>query len=421
MLLSKKTTVIVNKNESEIISLMCIAAYKLWNICDYERRNYKELNLDKFPDWFYQKSAHKDDYWYKMLPSQTAQDVCKVFDKSWKSYEKLCETGGIKNPRPPRFKKEGMFINYMQNGIVHVQGDDSVRLTLSKKLQEYISENKKIDAKYLFLKNKIFQDIEKIKQIRLYPPKKERRKYIVEVIVVYEIPDVPMVPDNEHYLSVDLGLHNLMTCFDSAGKTFIIGREYLSMSRYFDKEIARVQSEWMEIQSRKGIKYPKSSKHINRLYRKKLNSINDYLHKVTNYLVQYCKDNDISILIIGDITNIRKDTDLGGKINQQFHALPYRKIYEKLEYKLKKNGITMVLQNESYTSQCPPDSPEVSKKYAEGKNRIHRGLYIKDKIIYNADAVGAFNIMRKYIAATGKNIKLSLSGTKSVNVIKVAV
>ena len=44
---------------------MCYAASKLWNVCNYERRRYKELGLEKYPDWYYQKKAHKGDLWYR--------------------------------------------------------------------------------------------------------------------------------------------------------------------------------------------------------------------------------------------------------------------------------------------------------------------------------------------------------------------
>ena len=56
---------------------MCYAASKLWNVCNYERRRYKELGLEKYPDWYYQKKAHKGELWYRQLPSQTAQETCK--------------------------------------------------------------------------------------------------------------------------------------------------------------------------------------------------------------------------------------------------------------------------------------------------------------------------------------------------------
>ena len=58
MLLSKETTVKLNDDYCNIISHMNYAAYKLWNVCNYERCNYKELGLEKFPDWYYQKKYH---------------------------------------------------------------------------------------------------------------------------------------------------------------------------------------------------------------------------------------------------------------------------------------------------------------------------------------------------------------------------
>ena len=86
------------------------------------------------------------------------------------------------------------------------------------------------------------------------------------------------------------GLHNLMTCYDSGnGNTFILGRRYLALERYFHKEIARVQAQWYGQQSEKGVKHPVTSKHIRKLYKRKQNSVTDYLHKVTRYLAEYCR------------------------------------------------------------------------------------------------------------------------------------
>ena len=106
MLLSKKTTIHLNKTEANILGHMNYAAYKLWNVCNYERQHYKELNLVKYPDWYYQKAQHKENMWYKALPSQTAQEVCKVLDQAWRSFYRLQKTGGIENPRPPRYKQQ---------------------------------------------------------------------------------------------------------------------------------------------------------------------------------------------------------------------------------------------------------------------------------------------------------------------------
>ena len=341
---------------------MCYAAYKLWNIGNYERMNYKELGLSEYPDWYYQKKYHKVDLWYKQLPSQTAQEVLKLLDKSWKSFYVLQKTHGIDNPRPPRFKQAPIVITYMQNAIVHEKDSDVVRLSLPKQLKIYMSETYGISDNYIYLKNKVFKDTDAIKQIKIYPPEGNK----CDIIVVYEVEDIMPLPDNGRYLSIDLGLHNLMTCYDSTnGDTFIVGRKYLSICNYYNKEIARVQSQWSSLQNEKGIKYPKSSKHIQQIHKKKNNSINDYLHKVTRYIVSYCVENQINTVVIGDITNIRKDNDLGNVTNQKLHSLPFAKIYMMLQYKLKMKGITLVKQSEAYTSQTSPLSRDVSKESAK--------------------------------------------------------
>ena len=417
MLLSHKTVVKLNANEINVIGHMCYAASKLWNVCNYERIHYKEIGLEKYPDWYYQKSHHKDNMWFKALPSQTAQEVCKLLDKSWKSFYVLQKTGGIINPRPPRFKQDGITITYMQNAIKHENGSNQIRLTVSKNLKEYLKGKYQIDDNYLFLKNNIFKNIDKIKQLHIYPPENGKSN----VIIVYEIEDAQMKSDNGRYLSIDLGLHNLMTCYDSDGASFIMGRKYLSICRKFDKEISRVQSQWYKSQSRKGIRYPKPSKHVLGLHEKKSNCVKDYLHKTTHSLVKYCIRNDIRTVIIGDIKNIRKGKDIGKKNNQKLHGLPYEKIYEMLEYKLKLAGIRFVKQEESYTSQCSPYAEEVSKAVAIRGNRKKRGLYVVEDKTFNADAVGAYNIMRKYFAVSGIDGNVPVSGLESTRLLKVAV
>ena len=417
MLLSHKTSVKVTEDQANIIGHMCYAAYKLWNVCNYERLHYKDMDLDEYPDWYYQKKAHKDDLWYKQLPSQTAQEVCKLLDKAWKSFYQLQKTHGIENPKPPRFKQENIAITYMQKGIVHAKGDSTVRLTLSKQLKQFMSKQYDITNNFLYLKNKIFKDTDVIKQIRIYPPENGT----CAVIVVYEIDDAVMLSDNGRYLSIDLGLHNLMTCYNSAtGETFIAGRKYLSICHYFNKEIARVQSQWYKTQTKAGVKYPKMSKHVQKLYKKKNDCISDYLHKVTRFIAEYCHDNGINTVVIGDITNIRKDNDKGSVINQKLHSLPYRKFYILLEYKLAMYGIQFVKQNEAYSSQTSPLMPKVCKENAEKSNRVKRGLYTDGSKIWNADCVGAFNILRLYFQKNGIEKQIDPLKIADPYVVKVA-
>ena len=376
MLLSKKTSIKVSQEYANVIGHMCYAASKLWNVCNYERQHYKEMGMEKYPDWYYQKKSHREDLWYKQLPSQTAQEVCKLLDKAWKSFYALKRSGGIENPRPPRFKQESIPITYMQMGIVHEWDTEKVRLSLPKALKRYMEETYQIHENFLYLENKIFRGMDQIKQLRIYPPEKGE-------------------------------------C--------ILGRRYLALERYFHKEIARVQAQWYGQQSVKEIKHPVTSKHIRRLYQKKQNSVTDYLHKITRYFAKYCREQGITCVVAGDIRNIRKGKDLGHRTNQKFHNLPYNRLYSMMEYKLKMYGIRFVRQEESYTSQCSPLSPEVEKRYAQPCNRKQRGLYRDRNRKYNADAVGAYNILRKYLSVSGEKKELSVTGLKTPEIIKVAV
>ena len=281
-----------------------------------------------------------------------------------------------------------------------------------------MAETYDIHENFLYLENKLFKNMDIIKQIKIYPPEHGK----CNLIVIYEVPDVEPLVDNGKYLSIDLGLHNLMTCYDATnGNSFIVGRRYLALCNYYNKEIARVQSQWTTLQSRKGVKYPKSSKHIQRLYQRKSNSILDYLHKVTKYIVDYCREKDIHTVVIGDITNIRKDKNFGHVTNQKLHALPYKKLYILLEYKLALHGIQFIKQKESYSSQVSPLSPSVDKKYACKSNRVQRGLYKDGSTIWNADCVGAFNILRLYLQKNKIKKELNPYGIQVPFITKVAV
>ena len=135
---------------------------------------------------------------------------------------------------------------------------------------------------------------------------------------------------------------------------------------------------------------------------------------MTRYITNYYVKNDIHTVVIGDIKGIRKERNLGRKTNQKLHSLPYARIYMQLEYKLKMKGICLIRQEESYSSQCPPQSEEVSHIYAEKRNWKKRGICI-------VDAVGAYNILRKYHAVSGKEIDMPVTGLSSTKTIKVAV
>ena len=96
----------------------------------------------------------------------------------------------------------------MQMGIRHEKGSDQLRLSLPKDLKSYMEETYGIHDKFLYLENKIFRNMDHIKQLRIYPPENGK----CDLIVIYEMEEPEQLSQNGHYLSIDPGLHNLMTC-----------------------------------------------------------------------------------------------------------------------------------------------------------------------------------------------------------------
>lgn len=418
MLLTRK--IIYNPTELEfnILNSMAFSSAKLWNIANYEKRNYKELGFSNFPNWYEQKRRLKDNFWYKNLPSQTSQDVLNRLQKSWKSFFALNKSKGIKNPKPPRFKENLFNFTYLNNGFKRVL-PDTINFSISKQQKEYLKNKYSFDSKYLCLKIKNFSTIKgNIKTIEFKPI--ENRKY--EINVVYEIEDTPIKADNGNYLSIDIGISNLFTCYDNKGKSFIIsGSKYLEISHYFNKKISHFQKITSKQQLANGEKYVSSTKRINNLYKKKQLQLNHYFHCVTKEIVKYCIKNNINKVVIGDIKGIRINAKLGKKNNQKLHSLPYDKLYELLFYKLLREGIEFIKIKESYSSQVSPFAPQVNEKYATKNKRIERGLYMDNLKVFNADSVGAFNILRLYEQNKKIGIKIPLKGLSNPLKIKVAV
>ena len=66
---------------------------------------------------------------------------------------------------------------------------------------------------------------------------------------------------------------------------------------------------------------------------------------------------------------------------------------------MQKGRTSNLAQEETHSSQCSLLAVEVSKGYAQPRNRIYRGLYKDKDRIFHADVVGAYNILRKIVNA----------------------
>ena len=394
------------EEESLIFGLMGYAAYKLWNVANYERRNWRELGLEEYPDWYDQKKRLKTNFFYKNLPSQSAQRTLKKLDESWESYYALKASGGVENPNPPRFKQDKMYIVFVQNAI-QVHGDGTFRFTIPKQLKAHLREEHNLEVQFLYLKIGRLSGLREIKEVQV----SFREDGKLKLSIVYEVALPKEKPDNGWYFSIDLGIKNNFTCYDSANVRSFILSGWLAKTHWFDKEIARLQSISAGQQVAQGVQYPKPSKKVFRLYERRRDVQKDFLHKSARFIVDYCVENNLHTIILGDWTKIRENTDgtpkdWGRKGNAKLHTFPFKKFLKILTYKCALVGIRLVVRSEAYTSQCPPDSLGIAKEFSEKQNRKHRGLFVHKGASLNADSVGAFNILRKFLLDETKELKL---------------
>ena len=406
MLLTYQFELKVNNRLGIILGHLTYASSKLFNVGNYERKEYKKLGFDKMPDWYDQKKRLKDNLWYKSLPSQTSQDVLARLNESWKSYLVLFDKWKYKKkhnqlkenegePKPPYYKKDDQHTNikYLNNSFKVI--DNKIRFMIPKALKGYLKDKYKINDDFFFIKLKRSFDL--IKQIEFCYVDKNRYK----VYIIYEKEIKPLKEDNKHYISIDIGTKNLLTIYDNNGSSFIIsGHSLLNTNYYFSKKIAYYQSMFDKC-------YPNHKKgetttRIKRLYELKRKRINLILHRASKRVIDYCLDKNVSKIIIGDLSGLLTSdkTFINNKekhrYNQNIRSICFKKIYDFLSYKAINNQIEIITQNESYSSGCSPKSLVVSKDYYHKDYRKYRGLFVDDRNVYNADAVGAYNIMRLY-------------------------
>ena len=95
-------------------------------------------------------------------------------------------------------------------------------------------------------------------------------------------------------------MKNTFTCFDSSkGNAFIVNG-FLRATHYCDKKIACYQSINAAQQFKEGVKYPRLSKRVKKLYAKKSFSVFNFIHKASRTMAEYCYEHDINTVVMGD-------------------------------------------------------------------------------------------------------------------------
>lgn len=329
---------------------------------------------------------------YKLLLSQTSQQILRVLDKNWVSYFTAIKDWR-KHPekykgRPglPKYKrKDGHFLLICTNRSGKIR-DHNVVLTMSETFKQQFPDLK--DPISIPIPNYSDKDFSSYQQIRVLP----RRRYY-EIEIVYKMNESNPNLDKTAFLSIDLGVNNLVTTVENRNIQPIIisGRVLKAINQFFNKRRAKLLS----IINKQGQKW---SNLLEDITTNRNLFVRDYLHKCARFIINYCLSNKIGNICFGKLKDIKDGVNLGRANNQNFVNIPLSKFKKMIRYKAELVGIKIYEVNESYTSKCSSldlESVRKHKKYVG--RRVKRGLFRGSNYLLNADVNGALNILRKVI------------------------
>lgn len=215
--------------------------------------------------------------------------------------------------------------------------------------------------------------------------------YIFEIIYEVEVPDNNN--DSKRIAGIDLGINNLITVSTNCGVSPVAlnGKPLKSMNAYYNKNKAEMQS---DLKLRTG---RNTSKRIQNFTKKRNRKIDDYIHKASRYIVNWCIENKIDTVVCGHNVGWKQESDMGKINNQNFIAIPHTSLIQKLQYKCEDVGIKFIEVNEAYTSGTSfLDQEKPCKENYNKERRKYRGLFIANEgTEINADVNGAYQIMMK--------------------------
>ena len=402
----------LSKEELIVLRQLSHTAKSLYNEALYNIRQYF-FNNGSYLNYYENYKVLKNSDNYKLLNSNMAQQILKEVDGSFKSFFSL-----LKMKKNNNYSSKIKIPHYLDKDAYSTLIIGFVRVVDTNKLVIPYSNSFKKEHKTITVTIPPQLVNTKIKEIRIIP--KLNGTYF-EFQYTYEANNIKKVNLSNHkYLSLDVGINNLVSAVTNNGNSFIIDGRYLkSINQWFNKKNSYLQSIHMKQLHIKGntnkdkIAYTNNQ---NRLLDKRNKRINDYLSKTARYIINYCINNDIGNIVLGYNSDFQKKSNIGKSNNQSFTFLPLGKLKDKLSYLSELYGIHLILQEESYTSKASfldnDDIPvynknnndSINNNYKFSGTRIKRGLYKSSKgILINADINGSLNILKKALLNTNNN------------------
>jgi putative transposase len=185
---------------------------------------------------------------------------------------------------------------------------------------------------------------------------------------------------NEKVMGVDLGLKVPAVAVTSNGKTRFFGNG--RQNKYIRRKYQ---------QRRRKLGKLKKLSAIRKMNNKEQRIMKDINHKISRQIVNMATKEDVSVVKLEKLTNIRQTARTSRKNEKHLHTWSFYQLSRFIEYKAALAGISVVYVDPKYTSQhCPQCG---TKNKARDRKYVCGCGYVAHR-----DRVGALNIMKAPVA-----------------------
>jgi len=315
---------------------------------------------------------------------QTARDVAR---EQYDSY-----TNNPNNPKFPHFKGL-MTMRYDHRSISFKESKGHFGMwanisTVNSKVKVPIASCEKyIDL----LKNNRFKGVQL----------KYRNGEFYLNVIFEENREIPKEKDFKHFIGVDRGSHNNIA-------TLVVQDEQGNIleSKFFNaQQMLEKRRRWFVLRQRLGRK--KLLKEIRKSKNREKNYVNDVNHKLSTEIVRIASQYPDAVIVLENLKGIRKQMNFGKQGNRKGHSWSFLMLEEMIVYKAHRNSIAV-------RRVYPRGTSSVCKNCFGDIKRSPSILAVCEacKKEYNADWLGAVNIVRRFFFYMSKNLGVSESRPK---------
>ena len=372
----------------------CFLSKNLYNHANYVLRqefinNGRTVPYGDLDKMLKADGEHPD---YRTMPTaQSAQQVLKLLENNWKSFFRSIKDWAkhkekyTSRPKLPKYKKKD------SRNILILTNQNA-------KLKDGVLKfPKTFNGFELKLRCVKLEHFHAFNQIRFIP----KQGYIIAEIV-YSISICEAKPDNHRYCSIDIGIDNLAAVTANIGcRAFIInGKGLKSVNKYYNKQMSHYK------ETAKRMNGMDFTKRMGKITAKRNHKIDDYMHKASRKIVDWCICKEINTAVIGYNKGWKKNPGLSKNVHQSFAGIPTQRFIEMIQYKAQEAGINIILTEESYTSGTSfLDNEMPIKQNYNISRRVHRGVFVSDSgRRINADTNASYQILKKVFPEAYENL-----------------